>query len=321
MTAIVPGRYDDRMDGYFDLQVNGYAGIDFNHDDLTADDLRRVCRRLADEGVAGILATVITEEIEVMGRRLRRLVELCATDAEIAAVIAGLHIEGPFLNPTPGYRGAHPVDAIRPAEIDVMARLVEAGGGWVRLVTLAPEQDAGFAVTRWLSDRGIAVAAGHCDPSLDVLDGAIDAGLTLFTHLGNGCPMTMHRHDNVIQRVLSRSDRLFVTFIGDGVHVPFFALRNYLNVVGPERAIIVTDAMAAAGLGPGRYQLGRWAVDVGEDGAAWAPDRSHLVGAAITMPRCVENLRTRLGLSESVVRRLTAENPGTVVGLRSRNVV
>jgi N-acetylglucosamine-6-phosphate deacetylase len=299
--------------------VNGYAGVDFNQDDLSGDDLHRVCQRLANEGVRGILATIITEEISVMARRLRRLVELRDADPLIQSVIAGLHIEGPFLNPTPGYRGAHPVDAICPATVDAMEHLLEAGAGQVRLVTLAPEQDASFSVARVLSMQGIAVSAGHCDPSLDTLDAAIDAGLTLFTHLGNGCPMEMHRHDNIIQRVLSRSDRLWITFIGDGVHVPFFALRNYLSVVGEERAIIVTDAMTAAGLGPGRYTLGRWDVEVGEDGAAWAPDRSHLVGAAITMPQCAANLRTHLGFSEETIRRLTFDNPRkAVLGTQER---
>lgn len=295
--------------GFFDLQVNGYIGGDFNRDDLNGDDLHRVCQRLADEGVSGMLATIVTEKIEVMARRLRRLIELRDADPLVRSMVPGIHIEGPFLNPLPGYRGAHPEDAIHPASAEEMKQLLEAAGGLTRLVTLAPEHDADFRVTRLLSDQGIVVSAGHCDPSLAVLDGAIDAGLTMFTHLGNGCPMMMHRHDNIIQRVLSRSDRLWICFIGDGVHVPFFALRNYLRATGIDRAVVVTDAMAAAGLGPGRYHLGRWEVEVGEDGAAWAPDRSHLVGAAVTMPQCAANLKNHLGFNEVVVQQLLGDNP------------
>ena len=112
-----------------------------------------------------------------------------------------------------------------------------------------------------LAGAGVVVSAGHCDPSLDQLRAAIDAGLSMFTHLGNGCPMQLHRHDNVIQRALlacRRPPLPWVSFIADGAHVPFFALRNYLKVVGFDRAIVVTDAIAPAGLGPGRYTLGRW---------------------------------------------------------------
>jgi N-acetylglucosamine-6-phosphate deacetylase len=139
--------------------------------------------------------------------------------------------------------------------------------------------------------------------------------LTMFTHLGNGCPMQMHRHDNVIQRALSLSDRLWVMFIADGVHVPFFALKNYLNVVGVERAIVVTDAIAPAGLGPGRYTLARWDLVIGEDMVARAPDGSHFVGSGITMKQTIENLVAGVGLKREDAMRLVSENPRKAVPL------
>ena len=296
-------------DGFFDLQVNGYAGTDFNQEDLSADALHAACQRLTDDGVSGILATVITEESGTMARRLKRLADLRSRDPLAQRIIAGIHIEGPFLNPAPGYRGAHPEDAIRPADPEIMQRLLDAACGLTRLVTLAPECDPALRVTRLLAEQGIVVAAGHTDASLDTLDAAIDAGLSLFTHVGNGCPMTMNRHDNIIQRALSRSDRLRLCFIADGVHIPFFALTNYLKIAGMSRAIIVTDAIAAAGLGPGRYRLSRWEVIVGEDGAARAPDNAHLVGSAVTMPQSAENLKEKFGLSDSEIAALTCHNP------------
>jgi N-acetylglucosamine-6-phosphate deacetylase len=198
--------------------------------------------------------------------------------------------------------------------MDAAKRLVEAAGGLTRIVTLAPEQDAGFKTTRYLAEQGVIVSAGHTDASLDQLKGAIDAGLSMFTHLGNGCPMQMHRHDNIIQRALSVADRLWLCFIADGVHVPFHALRNYLRLAG-ERAIVVTDAMAAAGLGPGRYQIGRWDLLVGEDLAVWAPDRSHLVGSAMTMRQAEANLSKTLGLSAKEIEQLTSTNPRRALGL------
>jgi N-acetylglucosamine-6-phosphate deacetylase len=293
---------------YFDLQVNGYGGIDFNQDDLRVGDLHAACARLAADGVEGILATIITESLETMAARLRRLVDLREQESLVKQMIAGLHIEGPFINEADGYRGAHPLDAVRMANMDDMLRLLDAAGGLARIVTLAPECDQGLAVTRRLAAQGVVVSAGHCNPTLDGLKAAIDAGVSMFTHLGNGCPMQVHRHDNIVQRVLSLSDHLWVTFIADGAHIPLFALKNYLDIVGLDRAIVVTDAIAPAGLGPGDYTISRWRLKIGEDLVARAPDGSHLVGAAMGMTRVADNLRS-IGLSDTHIDRVTFRNP------------
>jgi len=300
---------------YFDLQVNGYAGVDFNRDDLTGEMLHAACAKLEADGVDGILATIITEQIDGMSARLARLAALRERDPLAARMIAGLHIEGPFINEADGYRGAHPRDAVIPGDVEAMKRLLDAAAGLTRLVTLAPERDREFKVTRLLADSGITVAAGHCDPTVDQLHQGIDAGLAMFTHLGNGCPMYMHRHDNIIQRALSLSDRLWLCFIADGVHVPFAALGNYIRCAGLARCIVVTDAIAPAGLGPGIYTVGRWDVAVGPDMVARAPDGSHFIGSAIDMQRSAGNLRRHLGLADEEVRQLASANPRRAVGL------
>ena len=300
---------------FFDLQVNGYGGVDFNQDDLTPDALHRACERLEADGVAGILATIITDHLDRMSRRLANLVRLREADAIAKRLIVGLHIEGPFISPVQGYRGAHPADAIRPADADEMQLLLDAGAGLTKLVTLAPEQDAGAKVTKMLASQGVRISAGHTDASIDQLSAALDAGLTLFTHLGNGCPMQMHRHDNIVQRALSLADRLSVMFIADGTHVPYVALRNYLRLCGTERTIVVSDAIAPAGLGPGRYTLGRWDLLIGADMVARAPDGSHFVGSAITMKQAYANLVGSIGLSDADATRLTRDNPMRAVGL------
>ncbi len=301
--------------GYLDLQVNGYAGVDLNEDHLTAEQLHQCCARLEADGVDGVLATIVTSPLAAMADRLRRLATLRAADPLARRLIVGVHIEGPFLNEQIGYRGAHPAECIHPADADEMARLLEAAGGLTRLVTLAPERDPGLRVTRLLVAQGIKVAAGHCDPSLDQLHAAFDAGLSLFTHLGNGCPMQLHRHDNIIQRALSLSDRVICCFIADGAHVAFPALGNYLRLAGHDRAVVVTDAMPAAGKGPGRYQFGRFDLLIGEDLVARAPDGSHLVGSAMTMPQAERNLIEKVGLTPAVAARLTRRNPRAALGL------
>lgn len=304
------------MTHFIDLQVNGYAGVDFNDDQLAAESLHAVCRRLRADGVEGILATIITAAVPQMEARLRNLVQLRDQDPLARELVLGVHLEGPFVSDAPGFVGAHPPDHARPADEDVMNRLLDAAEGLVRLVTLAPERDPGMRVTKLLRRAGVVVAAGHCDPSLADLRAAIDAGLAAFTHLGNGCPAMLPRHDNVIQRVLSLADKLWVSFIADGVHVPWHALGNYLRCVGIDHAVVVSDAISAAGLGAGRFRLGDQEVVVDADGATWSADRSHLTGSAATMAQAATRLRDELGLSSADVVKLTRDNPLQMLGPR-----
>jgi N-acetylglucosamine-6-phosphate deacetylase len=301
--------------GFVDLQVNGYADVDFNADELSAEAVAVVCRRLREDGVAGILATVITADLPAMCRRLANLCRVRESDRVIADMIWGIHIEGPFLNEEPGYIGAHPKECARPGNLNDMQQLLEAAGGLTKIVTLAPERDSDNQVTRFLAGQGIRVSAGHCNPTLDELRAGIDAGLSMFTHLGNGCPGQLPRHDNIIQRVLSVSDTLHIGFIADGVHVPFIALANYLKCCGLDRAFVVTDAICGAGQGPGEYSIGNRRVIIDENLATWSADRSHLVGSAGTMPCSEKNLRTALGLNEQQIQQLLNGNPRHVLGL------
>jgi N-acetylglucosamine-6-phosphate deacetylase len=303
--------------GYVDLQVNGYADVDFNADQLDAQRVSAVCERLRKDGVAGILATVITADVDAMCRRLGNIARVRDQERSIADTIWGIHIEGPFLNEEAGYIGAHPANAARPADADTMKRLLDAAGGLTRIVTLAPERDADAGVTKLLVEQGVRVSAGHCNPNLNQLRASIDAGLSLFTHLGNACPMMLPRHDNIINRALALADRLHIGFIADGIHVPWVALGNYLKCCGLDRAFVVTDAICGAGLGPGEYQIGDQRVIIDENLATWSADRSHLVGSAGTMPRSRDLLRSELGLSEDQLRKLVIENPQKILGMAS----
>jgi N-acetylglucosamine-6-phosphate deacetylase len=300
---------------FFDLQVNGYAGIDFNGNHLDETKVEQLCQRLESQAVAGILATVITDSLLVMEARLKRLVRVLQQVPSVQRMIQGIHIEGPFINPAEGFRGAHPVDAVTLSDVSAMERLLEAGDGLVRLVTLAPECDPGLKVTRLLADKSIVVSAGHTNASLDDLKAAIDAGLTMVTHLGNGCAAVMPRHDNIIQRVLSLREKLWLCFIADGAHIPFFTLKNYLDLVGIEKTIVVTDAIIAADMPPGRYRFGRWDLDIGEDLVARPPDKSHLVGSTVTMEKSFQNLTEVLGFSNADACQVLETNPRLAMGM------
>lgn len=318
MNALHKGFPPDRSPGdasrYFDLQLNGYAGVDFNDDHLQPEGLHAACQRLREDCVEGILATVITDTLERMIVRITNLVSAIRQSPLSSQVVRGIHLEGPFISGQPGYVGTHPAHAVRKASVAEMARLLDAGQGLIRLVTLAPEEDPGCGLIRWLCINNVCISAGHCNPSLQELQEAVDAGLTFFTHLGNGCPLTLPRHDNIIQRVLSLSDRLWISFIADGVHIPFPALRNYLRAAGPDRALIVSDGIAAAGKGPGKYSLAGTNVVVDDSLATWSADKTHLMGSAMTMCQAQHNLMQHLNLTADEANRLTYHNPKLALG-------
>lgn len=300
---------------HFDLQVNGYAGTDFCSMDLTAEQLNSACLALEADGGDCILATVITDSLEKLRVKLANLVHLREQDPLAKKIIAGIHIEGPFLNPAPGFIGAHPAEAVKLANVDDTKRLLEAAGGLTRIVTLAPEMDPYHQTTRFLAEQNIVVSAGHTNASLDQLHGSIDSGLTMATHLGNGCPTVLPRHDNIIQRILSLREHLWVGFIPDGFHIDFFALRNYLDFVGINRAFMVTDAITAARLGPGVYDLSGAIVEVDEMGIARRPGSPNLSGSTLTMSRLRLNLKDHLDLSDSEIEKLVDLNPRKALGM------
>lgn len=302
----------------FDLQVNGYGGIDLNAPRLSLEDVLQFCARVRGDGTEELLATVITAPPQQMLDRVAQLAAILESHAEVAAVIRGLHLEGPFLNPEPGYIGAHPPAAVQRASIDFAARLVEAGRGTIRLWTLAPEMDPDLRCTEWLTGRGIVVAGGHSDASRSDLQRAIDAGMRLFTHLGNGCPAHLPRHDNIIQRVLSCAEQLAISWIADGHHVPFFALANYLRCIPPENVILVSDAMAAAGCGPGTYWLAGAEVEVDAERAAWGPGRKNFAGSATSLPQMRDLLVQHLGIDSQRLALWTDANPRRLCPCGSR---
>ena len=296
------------MDLPLDLQLNGYRGLDFGAEDLNQKRLAAICRAYRADGGGRFLATVITDSLPVLERRIKALADCLAADAAIRDTVAGIHVEGPFISADRGFVGAHPPAHACEASPTAMERLLEAGRGHVRMVTLAPERDPGFRTISLLASRGVLVAAGHCDPSLEVLRDACAAGLSCFTHLGNGCPHLLPRHDNILHRVLACEELPFVTLIADGVHLPPFLLGAMLRWLGPDRAIVVSDATAAAGMGMGTFELGGLSVVVGKDGAAWSADRTHLVGSTATLSQ-LRRVLADVGQTAAAIDRLITINP------------
>ena len=279
-----PGAGSDSIPArLFDFQVNGFGGVDFQRDDLTAAQLRHAVDTLRRHRTAAILATLITDEIDALCRRFAQFERFCAADPAARAMIPGYHLEGPWLSPEQGYRGAHPAAPMHAPSIAEFDRLQAAANGRIKLVTLAPEWPGSDEAIAHLVRSGVRVSLGHTNASEAQIDAAIAAGARFVTHLGNGAPPTLPRHDNVIQRLLAR-DELTACFIPDGVHLPPFVLKNFFRAKPAGRVLFTTDAMAGAGAGPGRYTIGPHEIDVGADGIARPPGSPTLFAGSTLAP-------------------------------------
>lgn len=298
----------------FDFQVNGFAGVDFQQDGLTKSDWRHALGALHRHGTGRIFVTLITDEVERLGRRLAAMEALTRTLPLMAQTVAGYHLEGPWLCPEAGFRGAHPAQPMHAPTVGEFARLQEIANGRIRLVTLAPEWPGSTEFIAYLTGQGVHVALGHTNASEAQIDAAIRAGARFCTHLGNGVPLLLPRHDNVIQRLLAR-DELTACFIPDGVHVPDFVLRNFCRAKPGGKILFTTDAMAGAGAGAGRYTLGSLPVDVGTDGIARQPNGSGLAGSTLTPDVGVERTAKVLGVSLAAARTLWSDAPARAFGL------
>jgi N-acetylglucosamine-6-phosphate deacetylase len=303
--------------GLVDLQINGLFGVDFNQPAVTQEQWTLARSRLFEDGTTHFLPTLITDSIEALCGKLRGLASHCAhePDKEGLATAVGIHLEGPFLSSEPGYVGAHPREHARPLHLDELKRLVDASEGQLRWITLAPECDPTGVGIEYLTRLGIRVAAGHCNSSLDQLRRAIDHGLGWITHLGNACPASLPRHDNVLNRLLSLRRELSATLIADGHHVPWWLLELWIECFGEDQVAIVSDAISAAGLPAGVHRLGERTVDVGSDGVPRSEDRSHFVGSGATLGVMRQRCEKEFRWSEERFRKVFTTNASRWLGL------
>lgn len=286
--------------GFVDLQVNGVGPVDVAA--ASGEDWGELDRRLVAQGVTAWCPTLVTAPLDAYAAPLARITEAAARGGPRPAIL-GAHLEGPFLGGAPG---AHRRDLIRPLDPAWLAALPEV----VRLVTLAPELDGAPAVVKSLRARGVTVALGHSTATYAETLDAADAGAGLVTHCFNGMGPLHHREPGLIGAALS-DDRLAVSLIADLVHVHPAALALAFRAKGPQRALLVTDAVAweAADL----VELG-----VRFDGAAPTLPNGTLAGSAVTMNTCVANVVQQAGVSLEDAVRAAATTPADVMGQLDR---
>jgi len=304
--------------GFVDLQVNGYAGHDLNGPTLDVATVRALCRALLKVGVTTFLPTLVTAPEARLVSALRVIREACAAHPEVAAMIAGVHVEGPHIAPEDGPRGAHPAADVRPPDVAEFDRWQEAAGGLVRLVTLSPHWPEAPAYVRHLVKSGVVVSLGHTAADAAQIAAAVDAGATLSTHLGNGSHALLNRRHNHLWPQLA-DDRLTAMFIADGHHLTSAQLKVMLRAKGLGRSLVVSDAVALGGMSAGKYQApvgGK--VELRADGCLVLDDGTgnYLAGAALPMLAAVPVLVGQVGLTFGEALALMTSSPGRMVGGR-----
>ncbi|HYL37197.1 MAG TPA: amidohydrolase family protein [Bryobacteraceae bacterium] len=301
--------------GWIDLQVNGFAGVDYNSPASTPEAIGHSIQEMFRTGVTRFFPTVITGSPDEMLGALRNLAAAKETIAEGPAMEA-FHLEGPYISPEDGPRGAHPARWARSPDLDEFHRFQEAARGHIRLVTLSPEWPEAPLFIEALVREGVVASIGHTKAGAEQIAAAVSAGATLSTHLGNGAHANLPRWNYIWAQLAE--DRLAASFIVDGIHLPPSFLRVALRAKGLERSILITDAVMPAGCPPGPYQLGEVDVELHPDGSVRLAGGTRLAGSALRMDRAIGNVMRLAALSLRDAVALATRNPARVGRIPSR---
>jgi N-acetylglucosamine-6-phosphate deacetylase len=308
--------------GFVDLQVNGFAGVDYNSPAAPLAQIRRSIRAMFSTGVTRFFPTVITGSPDDMLAALKNLAQARETLSEGSAMEA-FHVEGPHISAHDGPRGAHPARWVRPPDIQEFRRWQDAARGNVRLVTLSPEWPEAPAYIEQLTREGVVTSIGHTRATRRQIEDAVRAGATLSTHLGNGADAVLPRHPNYIWEQLAE-DKLAASFIVDGHHLPESFLRVALRAKGIERSVLVTDAVMPALCAAGPYRLGEVEVELKNDQRVVLKGGARLAGSSLRMDAAISNVMRFAGVSLTEAIAMATVNParvgrigGRIRGLRS----
>ncbi len=301
--------------GFIDLQVNGFAGVDYNNPSTTHEAISRSVRAMFTTGVTRFFPTVITGSEERIVGALRNLRaakdEFSRNGMPESHAIEAFHVEGPHISPETGPRGAHPLEHIRPPDFDEFQRWQEAANGDIRLVTVSPEWEQTPSYVSRLVRSGVVASIGHTKATGEQIRSTVTAGATMSTHLGNAAHPILPKTQNYIWEQLAE-DRLTASFIVDGIHIPGVFFRSAVRAKGVERAVLVTDAVMPAMCEPGYYKLGQVEVELRSDGSVVIRGETRLAGSALRMDHAIGN-SVRLGrisLREAIV--MATGNPARV---------
>lgn len=301
--------------GFVDIHIHGGAGYDVMN--ASADELDAVERSLAKRGVTSYFPTTVTAPLDRTYVALERLAAAVETgsvhrNGELRAQPLGIHLEGPFISHA--RRGVHPPQDLREPSLEIFDRMWQAARGKVSVMTVAPELAKANFLIREATNRGVTVSIGHSDATAEEAEAGVAAGARHATHTFNAMRPLDHREPGVVGTVLG-DDQVSAEVICDGVHVRPEVVKIWYRAKGPDRAVLVTDAISATGMGDGRFQLGAFEVEVNGDMCTF---EGKLAGSVLTLDRAVRNVMefASIGLWEAV--RLATLNPARVAGVSGR---
>jgi N-acetylglucosamine-6-phosphate deacetylase len=294
---------------FWDIQTNGRWGISFSDPNLTVEQVASIVRGQAELGTARLCPTLITAPQSGMLHGVRTIAEACEAFPDVASRVVGIHLEGPSISALDGYRGAHPLEAVRGPSLDEFFELREASNHRIKIITLAPERPGAIEFIREVVGQGVVIAIGHTSANFDVIRKAVEAGATLSTHLGNGIASPLARHPNPIWDQAAE-DSLWASLIADGHHLSPSVLKTLVRAKSPERVILVSDASPLAGLPVGRY--GTWEVD--PSGKIVVAGTPYLAGSNQGIEVGVEQLIRVAGLSVAEAISCATNHPAQLLG-------
>ena len=298
--------------GLIDIQINGYMGVDFSDPNLTVEDVIKATKALWKVGVTSYFPTVITQDISIIKKNLAILAK-AKDDPEIGMSIPGFHLEGPYISPIKGFRGAHLEKYIKKPNWKEFLELQKAANNHIKLITLAPELEGAIPFIENCVKSGLVVSLGHHNGSVTDIQNAVKAGARMATHLGNGCANQINRHHNPLWPQLSE-DLIKISIIADGYHLTKEEVRSFFKVKGSDNTILVSDALDLAGLPPGEYIRGERKLLLTPEVVKF-PGENVLAGAASPISKCLEVMMnyTQCSLAEAI--RMACSNPAEMFSL------
>lgn len=302
--------------GFVDNQVNGCFGVDFSGPKLTPEDVVKATKALWRTGVTTYFPTIVTCSPELV-RKNASIIAAAAQNEAISGCIAGIHLEGPYISPLDGFRGAHNLKWVRQPDWDELQRVNEAAQGLVRQVTLAPEGDGAIGFIESCTMNGIVAALGHHNGTTDQIRRAVDAGAKIATHLGNGLSNKIDRHRNPLWPQLAE-ERLTVSLIGDGFHLTPEELKVFFRVKGPEHIMLTSDITLLSGLPPGVYEWDGAKIEMSPEGQIFMPSQNVLAGASLPLSVGVGNMMRFADCTPAEAVHLASRNQAGLFGFTDR---
>jgi N-acetylglucosamine-6-phosphate deacetylase len=302
--------------GLIDNQVNGYNGVDYSAEDLTVEQVVETVKAFWGQGVTTIVPTIITSSHERTVKCLKVLSE-ARKNSEISSSIPGYHLEGPYLSPEDGYRGAHPKEHVRLPNWNEFQQYIDAADNNVLQISLAPEVEGAIPFIEKCKENGIVVALAHHNASAEMIKKAVDAGAVISTHLGNGCANQIHRRENVLWPQLAE-DRLTASMICDGIHLLPDQIKTFYKVKGADRIILTSDIVFIAGLEPGIYDYSGEKVELTKDGMILNNISKVFAGASFPLYHGIGHMMKITGCSLDEALRMATINHASLLGLNDR---